>query len=99
MAAESAVCAVRQRADSLQCRVTGLERELATEKASAAERCGATDTELSKLKRRVTAVQREAAKWKTMYEAESVSPPLFLFVSVSWLCLALFDHFTAFSSP
>ncbi|TGZ70256.1 hypothetical protein CRM22_003303 [Opisthorchis felineus] len=69
-ASESALHAVRQRADTQSLKISQLERELATEKARMEEKCNSFDAESQKLRRRILAIQGEAAKWKRFYEAE-----------------------------
>ncbi|OON23580.1 hypothetical protein X801_00503, partial [Opisthorchis viverrini] len=69
-AAESALHAVRQRADTQSLKISQLERELATERARMEEKCNSFDAESQKLRRRILAIQGEAAKWKRFYEAE-----------------------------
>ncbi|GAA31266.2 hypothetical protein CSKR_102708 [Clonorchis sinensis] len=70
LAAESALHAVRQRADTQSLKIGQLERELATEKARMEEKSNSFDAESQKLRRRILAIQGEAAKWKRFYEAE-----------------------------
>ncbi|CAH8608804.1 unnamed protein product [Dicrocoelium dendriticum] len=73
IAAESALSAVRQRADVQAQRSSQLEREAATEKTRLNEKCQLQEVEMQKLRRRLLALQSEAAKWKKVYQAEKTA--------------------------
>ncbi|CAH8520046.1 unnamed protein product [Schistosoma curassoni] len=68
--AENALIAAHQRADNLCTRNTQLENELTTIKVRAEEQAKVNDTTVTKLKRRLLAIQSEASKWKRSYQEE-----------------------------
>ncbi|CAH8525166.1 hypothetical protein MS3_00006766 [Schistosoma haematobium] len=68
--AENALVAAHQRADNLCTRNTQLEKELTTIKVRAEEQAKVNDTTVTKLKRRLLAIQSEASKWKRSYQEE-----------------------------
>lgn len=71
--AENALIAAHQRADNLCTRNTQLEKELTTIKVRAEEQAKVNDTTVTKLKRRLLAIQSEASKWKRSYQEEKVN--------------------------
>ncbi|CAI2727031.1 unnamed protein product [Schistosoma spindalis] len=68
--AENALVAAHQRADNLCTRNTQLEKELTTIKVRSEEQAKVNDITVTKLKRRLLAIQGEASKWKRSYQEE-----------------------------
>ncbi|CAH8524234.1 unnamed protein product [Schistosoma rodhaini] len=68
--AENALVAAHHRADNLCTRNTQLEKELTTIKVRAEEQAKVNDITVTKLKRRLLAIQSEASRWKRSYQEE-----------------------------